>query len=562
MTEAPQTAQPRSRLRFRIALTLILLVVVAGAALWAAWIPLRSSREAWRAGRNAEAIAMAQRWSWLPLWKFQNEQLLAAELLTVGDRAAASVHLAKLRGHSLWLPAVHKDEVARRLFARGRYDDFLSFDASSTETREPASIALDRAAALTALNRIAEADAMLRTVERDSVAAKALAAVEQALAARRSGAYPLLFDRNGHALASYQIANPGFVTVDTQFAPLIDKGAGSFTVGAQLDRIGVNDSIDTTLDPEVQRAALAALGGFRGSLVAIDPRTNEILAIASNPGNGPLENLALEHQYEPGSVVKVLTGLNALGGGADLKSMFPYDCKGVLSIDGRNFDDWLPGGHGQLPSIDEALAVSCNIVFADLGTRLGADRLRRFMTAAGFDGQTSTGIVDVPLGRIIPPVVNRFETAKFAIGLEHESVTSLHLAMLASMMANRGVLTNPRMLRGRRSILGETVVPPSPQSSTRLAPAEAAEAMIGAMKTVVASPQGTGKRAAIDGLSIAMKTGTAGQGPGYNALILAFAPADQPRIAFGIIAEDAGPAEFAGAKIARDFLVGVQSRLK
>jgi peptidoglycan glycosyltransferase len=372
-----------------------------------------------------------------------------------------------------------------------------------------------------------------------------------------------VFDRTGHALASYQIANPDLVTIDAQFAPVIDRHAGAVTIGAHLQKLGVNESIDTTLDPEVQRAALAALGGFRGSLVAIDPRTNEILAIASNIGAGPLENLAIEHQYEPGSVVKMLTGLDALSGGTDIKSMFPYDCKGDLVIEGRHLGDSVPAGHGPLHSIDEALAVSCNIVFGDLGVRMGAERLRQFMTSAGFDGQANLGLFEAPLGKIIPPVVNKYETALFAIGLQHESVNALHLAMLASMMASRGVLTNPRLLGGRRSILGDVVVAPAPQASRRVAPAEVADVMIAAMKAVVTDPRGTGKRAAIDGLSIAMKTGTTGEsGSGVNSLILAFAPAEQPKIAFGMIVEDSGPAEFAGAKIARDFLVAIQPRLR
>lgn len=565
MTETPQTAKTEPRRRFGrvVALIVAAVLIITALLFWAAWIPLRRSREAWRAGNSAAAIATAEGWSVLPLWRPQLRQLIAAEYLTIGNRTAAGPYLAKLRGTSIWFPAVRKDEVARRLFARGRYEDFLAFDTATSELREPPAVALDRAAALTALNRLADADAMMRTVKRDEVDPKELAAVEQALAARKSGAYPLVFDRTGHALASYQIANADLATIDKQFEPLIDKRAGAMTIGAHLPQLGANDSIDTTLDPEVQRAALAALGGFRGSLVAIDPRTNEILAVAINSGTGPMTNLAIEQQYEPGSVVKVIIGLDALDGGVDVKSMFPYDCKGDLEIDGRHFADWLPAGHGALPSINEALAVSCNIVFGDLGIRLGADRLRRFMTAAGFDGQTNLGLFQAPLGRIIPPIVNRYETARAAIGLEHESINALHVAMIASMMANRGVLTTPRLLRGRRSILGQVVVAPAPQVSARVASAAAAETMIAAMKAVVTDPNGTGKRAAIDGLSIAMKTGTAGpRENGLAAVIMAFAPVEQPKIAFGMIAEDAGPAEFAGAKIARDFLVAIAPRLR
>ncbi len=374
-----------------------------------------------------------------------------------------------------------------------------------------------------------------------------------------NGSFSLLFDRDGGAIGT--VANDALAGAP-DFAPLVDGSAGTMTIGAHLPQLGVHDSIDTTLDPAVQRAALDALGSFRGSLVAIDPRTNQILAIASSRGKGAMADLALEQQYEPGSVVKVLTGLNAAESGVDLRSLFPFHCTGDLLIDGRHFGDWVPSGHGDLASIDQALAVSCNIVFADIGLRLGSDRVRSFLTKSGFDGQTDPGLYPVPLGRNMGTLFNHYETAFAAIGLEHETITTMHLAMLASMMANRGVLTTPRLLRARRSILGEVTAGPSRQASTRIASPAAAETMVAAMRAVVTDPHGTGRRAAVDGLTIAMKTGTAGKREnGYQALIMAFAPADSPKIAFGMIAEDAGPAEYAGAKIAHDFLERMKGRL-
>jgi cell division protein FtsI/penicillin-binding protein 2 len=131
------------------------------------------------------------------------------------------------------------------------------------------------------------------------------------------------------------------------------------------------------------------------------------------------------------------------------------------------------------------------------------------------------------------------------------------------MMANRGVLTTPRLIRGRRSILGEVTQGPSQQAQARIASSEAAQRMVQAMVAVAIRPKGTGRRADIEGVPLALKTGTAGERKsGYEAVIMAFAPVDSPRIAFGIIAEDAGPAEFAGAKIAHDFMEQIRDRLK
>jgi peptidoglycan glycosyltransferase len=86
--------------------------------------------------------------------------------------------------------------------------------------------------------------------------------------------------------------------------------------------------------------------------------------------------------------------------------------------------------------------------------------------------------------------------------------------------------------------------------------------MIRAMQAVATEPRGTGRRAPVEGISIALKTGTAGERKsGLEALIMAFAPVESPKIAFGIIAEDAGPAEFAAAKIAHDFVERLRPRL-
>ena len=528
-----------------------------------AWLPLRDARDAWRRGDDRGAIAQAERWSQLRLWPAEYHQFLAAAYFTSGSEAAARVHLDALRGGRVWLPAITKSEVARRLFSVGRYADFLDYDGASYEFRERPDVRLYRAAALTAINRIDEADTIARSVDRSAVDAKKLAALQSSIVLRRGGSYPLVVDRSGAAIANYRVNDHQVVAVDSRFSSIIDKDAGALTFGALLPRLGTNDAIETTLDPFVQQAALSALGTFRGSVVAIDPRTNELLAIASARGGGKLENLAIEHQYEPGSIVKVITGLNALANRVDIKSMFPYYCKGDLIIDGRHFGDWLPQGHGKLATFDDALAQSCNIVFADIGLRLGVDKLRHFMTAAGFDGQTNLGVFQAPLGKIVPPIFNRYETAFLAIGLEHETVNALHVAVLASMMANRGVLTQPRLLRDRRSILGEVAAAPPPQGSVRIAPADAAEQVVRAMTAVATSEHGTGRRAPVEGITLAMKTGTAGNKSNgkLQALILAFAPVDHPKIAFGIIAEDAGPAEFAGAKIAHDFLAALKPRL-
>ena len=550
---------PRSKRRILAPLLIVLILLVA-LLFGVAWIPVRQAHDAFVAGRDAEAIAIAQRWSPLRMWPHQYDQILAAAYLAAGNTTAAAPYLRSI-GAPL-LSAVEKDEVARRLFARERYDEFLAYDAASHDRKESANVALYRAAAAAVTNRLADAEAALKSIDVAAVDRSKYDFLRAAVEQRKTGSVPFIFDRDGKPIASFRPQSSDIALNDANFAAMIEKDAGSLTIGSQLGRLGVNDTIETTLDPFVQKAAIEALGGFRASLVAIDPRTNEILAIASTRGKGKLDNLAIERQYEPGSVLKVLTGLNALTNGVNVDSMFPYVCKGELMIDGRHFGDWMPQGHGKLNSIDDALAVSCNVFFADVGLRLGRDRLEKFMTSAGFNGAANLGIIQAPLGRIVGEVFNNFETGFLAIGLEHETINALHLSMLAEMVANRGMMSTPRLLRQRRTIVGDVVSTATPPPPARIASAEAAQRIIKAMQAVASSPRGTGRRAPVEGISMAMKTGTAGERKsGLEALIMAFAPVESPKIAFGVIAEDAGPAEFAGAKIAHDFLQRMKSRL-
>ncbi|HEY5610781.1 MAG TPA: penicillin-binding transpeptidase domain-containing protein, partial [Thermoanaerobaculia bacterium] len=189
--------------------------------------------------------------------------------------------------------------------------------------------------------------------------------------------------------------------------------------------------------------------------------------------------------------------------------------------------------------------------------------LEAVMAGAGFDSEADLGAFRVPLGKTKVAIHDYdYSIATYAVGLEHLSINALHLAMIGAAVANGGTMTSPRLIRGRRSVLGDSLAFPTRSTSRSLASPAATRKVIESMKAVVTNPRGTGRRAAVPGLTIAMKTGTAGQSvPGFNALIVGFAPADEPRIAFGMILEHAGPAEFAGAKATADFFAQLRDRL-
>ena len=145
MTDRPLS--PPRRHRFRkfvgplLVLLLLLVVLLFGLALW----PLHQARAAWMAGHDSQAVALGEQWGRMGLWPAHYHQLLAAAYLTAGNPAAAATHLKGIG--RLRMPTIPKDEVARRLFAKQRYAEFLTYDASSPDSSDPPDVALYRAAA-------------------------------------------------------------------------------------------------------------------------------------------------------------------------------------------------------------------------------------------------------------------------------------------------------------------------------------------------------------------------------------------------------------------------------
>lgn len=548
--------KPRTKRRFPwlaagVATVLAVLYFLSG-------LPLRHARSLWREGKDAEAVVTLEKWRSLSLGKGPFDQMLAIVHLGRGRRQQAAAHLnARKQRPPSRSPVVPKLEVAEKFISLGRYQEFVEYDAAFKDRDEPAAVALYRAAANLGINRLSEAEAAIGSVPKGSLDPKQYAYVEESIRNRKAGKFPLIFDRAGKVIATFDLRSKDLGS-SPEFEGLIDRQSGPLTIERALAQLGTSSALETTLDTDVQRAAVAALNGYRGSLVAIDVETNEILAVANTPGKGTLENLAFQGSYEPGSVIKVVTSLNALDSGVELNKVFPLDCRGFLVLSKRQFFDWAK--HGNVPDLDEALATSCNVAYAEMGLKIGPQRLKSFMNRLGFDHEADLGFFKVPLGKTLGGLPHEYATASFAVGLEFERINSLHIAILADMVASKGSLTTPRLLKARRSILGnEVLFPYDPAEKQVVQPATTAR-VTRAMKTVVTNPRGTGRRAAIPGLSIAMKTGTAGDtaNGGYDSVILAFAPADAPKIAIGMIAENSGPAERAGAEITRAFFSGIK----
>ena len=324
-----------------------------------------------------------------------------------------------------------------------------------------------------------------------------------------------------------------------------------------------------TLDAGLQRAAELALGTNRAAAVVLDVRNGDILALASAPRydlsrftpavpkdywdelssdpKSPFINRAASGRYAPGSVVKPAVALAALRAGAIGEDTVLH-CDGKYSFgfdpQGREIAIHCTGWHGDL-DVRRALAVSCNPFFNETGIRLGWDTgLRATYDALGFGRAPRIGI---PVGGGLLPDRRHWvprDTANVAMGQGDLLVTPLQVAVMAMALANRGTLVQPRLVRDPgtgaaqdgRVVLGRMDWNERDMDLVREG-----------MRDAVRTPRGTGRSAAIPGLDIAGKTGTAQYKKKVDgawerrrhAWMIAYAPADAPKYALAVIVEDA-----------------------
>ena len=319
-----------------------------------------------------------------------------------------------------------------------------------------------------------------------------------------------------------------------------------------------------TLDAEAQRAAFEGLDGQEGAVVAIDPRTGAVLALASspsfdpnllashdptevsdnyerlrkNPGD-PLLNRSIQQVYPPGSLFKVVVSAAALSSGeytpdTDVPAPAVLDLPETSATIGNYFDGPCLGGSATLT---EALAISCNTAFARIGLDLGDDALSAQAEGFGFNER-----LDIPLTvspSVYPQDLNAPQTAQSAIGQFDVRSTPLQMAMVSAGVANDGVVMTPYLVAEERAPDLSALSITEPEPLSRAVSSEVAEELREMMVTVVSN--GTGGSAAIPGVSVGGKTGTAQDGNRPpHVWFMAFAPAEDPQVAVAVIVENGG----------------------
>jgi peptidoglycan glycosyltransferase len=328
-------------------------------------------------------------------------------------------------------------------------------------------------------------------------------------------------------------------------------------------------TVVTTIDPKLQKAASAALGSLPGALVALDPKTGEILAMVANPSydpnqlssqdpaqiratwdslnadpDKPLLSRASQELFPPGSTFKLVTAAAALENGMTPDTKFPNPPALTLPQTTHllhNFgDEHCLGGIPEL-TIAQALEVSCNVVFGQIGLQLGADKLVEQAQKFGFD---QTIPLEIPWAEGSIPPASAFADALpavafSAIGQQDVKANPLQMALVAAAIANGGTEMAPRLVREIRDPSGRVIRTFDPQPWGQPISAQTATELTAMMVNVVQS--GTGTAAQIAGVQVAGKTGTAETATGNpHAWFVSFAPAENPQIVVAVVVLNGG----------------------
>ncbi len=354
-----------------------------------------------------------------------------------------------------------------------------------------------------------------------------------------------------------------------------------------LGRPKKGGAVVTTIDPIIQAAAERALGSNPGAVVAMQPSTGDIIALVSNPSydpnaltagtsdeiktawdqlsadpSNPLVARSNDELFPPGSTFKIITAAAALENGYGPDSAWPNPRELDLPLSTgtlQNFGGaWCAGGAKQI-TLAHAFQISCNVTFGEVGLALGPEKLQSQAEAFGFCRTNPPVQTDCASPTFqgepwtMPFVTGRFPEAAYfqgndpllaisSIGQDNVLANPIQMALVASAIANGGIQMQPRLVSEIRDPNGRVVktFPPEPYG-TPISPQTAAR--MTAFMTSVTQPGGTAyPYAAIPGVTVAGKTGTAQHGDGADphAWFVAFAPAGHPQIVVAVIVLDGG----------------------
>lgn len=321
-------------------------------------------------------------------------------------------------------------------------------------------------------------------------------------------------------------------------------------------------NITLTIDHNLQEAAHKALGSYKGSVVALNPKTGEILAMVSKPdfdpstaslaesilnanekGDKSLLRRATLEAYPPGSTFKLIDAAAMIENGMD---DFTFNDKGKLTVKVKNYGEDEGKFLGET-NLEQGFIHSSNIYFSEAGIKLGGSRIISMAKSFMFESEIPLGKLGVAKSKLPESVTSNGDITNLSLGQGDVKATPLHLALIASAIANDGTMMTPYIID---SISGPAGIKTSPVKLKKCIKPSTASQLKKLMRSCVES--GTGIGASVPGIEVCGKTGTSEVDTKKNtahALFVGFAPYDNPEIAICVVAENL-PHQNTGGSIA------------
>jgi hypothetical protein len=402
---------------------------------------------------------------------------------------------------------------------------------------------------------------------------KALALTDKINRQIQAGKINYIFDIDGKPLAYY----------DTREKKTVPLAPGiHFAAFTPADNEGIQ-FYRLTLESGIQELIHRLFRNLNGTFLLMKVDDSGIAAAYSKPVDPDKSGIdtVFSETYEPGSIIKTLTlfayltaqqtpqtsqqtGPTAPSPPAEL---FPLQCEGLWQISensgtgssrNRLFRDWTV--HHRVADGEEALAVSCNIAFAKMGVQTGFQSLSsvldKFYFNAAANGLTLTDLfLTFTTGSYNKGISTNYQLANLAVGLNEVTITTFHAALLAAIISQNGSLYAPHLITNQKNLLNIAFYNHLPRLLDVFNGSTVFLKLKSAMRLAVEHPNGTGKRAKVDVVTVALKTGTAGNRKlGLDAILMGYFPAEKPEYAFAFRLERAGKAEWRGALFLNEFL--------
>ncbi|HUT53388.1 MAG TPA: penicillin-binding protein 2 [bacterium] len=358
-------------------------------------------------------------------------------------------------------------------------------------------------------------------------------------------------------------------------------------------------SVVLTIDIGLQKIASDAMGGNIGSVVIMDVKNGELLALLSKPAfnpslfvkgigieawkqmrddpDHPLLNRAITSAYPPGSIFKIVMAAGGLDDGF-IKPGTRQECTGLYTLANQNFRCWNRTGHGNI-AVEQAIIQSCDVFFYKLGEKMGVWEIAKWARRFGLGSPIHIGLDQEKAGLVPDPdwkqrVRHRQwypgETILISIGQGYMLVTPLQAVLMPAAVANNGTLLRPQLIHHLEDAGRKPLTKFEPRVMARgLISQPTLKILREGMDGVVNAPDGTARNyVRSDVIRIAGKTGTSEVSKRYqgrpleetpvkyrdHAWFIAYAPADDPKIAIVVMVEHGGSGGAAAGSVARKIL--------